>query len=97
MTRSTVGSRSRLILKLGRKSTLLVTVAVLLLAASSRIQAQTYPASVDGAMPPTREGNIYDHKDHQPTEAEISRAQAAAGDRRNQSTSRASRIAPRTY
>ena len=81
MTKSTVGSRSRPILKLRRKSTLLGTVAVLLLAGSSPIQAQTYPASADGAMPPTREGNIYDHKDHQPTEAEVSRAQAAAGDR----------------
>lgn len=81
MTKSTVGSGSRVLAKLRRKSTLLGTVAVLLLAASSPIQAQINPASVDGAMPPTREGNIYDHKDHQPTEAEISRAQAAAGDR----------------
>jgi hypothetical protein len=62
-------------------STLVATVAATLLAATSAIQAQTNQTPVDGAMPPLREGDIYDHKDHQPTEAEISRARAAAGDR----------------
>ena len=73
MIRSTRGPISTLIPKLRGKTTLLAAVAVILLAASSPILAQTNPPLVDRAIPPAREGNIYDHKDHQPTEAEVSR------------------------
>jgi hypothetical protein len=57
----------------------LAAVAALVLAASSPALAQSAPAPDAGAMPPAREGNIYDHRDHQPTQAEIDRAEAAAG------------------
>jgi hypothetical protein len=42
----------------------------LVLAASSPAFAQSDPTSGAGAAPP-REGNIYDHRDHQPTEADV--------------------------
>lgn len=60
-------------------STRLAAVAVLVLAAASPAFAQNAPAPDAGAMPPAREGNIWDHRDHQPTQAEIERAEAAAG------------------
>jgi len=44
------------------------------LAASSPALAQSDPTSGGGAAPPAREGNIYDHRDHQPTEADVERA-----------------------
>jgi hypothetical protein len=60
-------------------STRVAAVAALVLAASSPSPAQNAPAPGAGAVPPTREGNIYDHLDHQPTQAEIDGAEAAAG------------------
>jgi hypothetical protein len=60
-------------------STRLAAVAALVLAVSAPAFAQRAPAPDAGAMPPAREGNIYDHRDHQPTQAEIDRAEAAAG------------------
>ena len=41
--------------------------------------AQSNPTPGGAAAPPAREGNIYDHKDHQPTEAEVRAAERAAG------------------
>jgi hypothetical protein len=61
------------------RNTLLAAVAGLVLSASSPILAQTSPAPVHGPISSAREGNIYDHQDHQPTEAEVSGAEAAAG------------------
>ncbi len=52
-------------------------LAALLLAAGSPALAQN--AAVPGTTPPAREGNIYDHRDHQPTQAQIDSAAAAAG------------------
>ena len=46
-------------------------VLALVLAASSAAMAQNAPAPAGAAPPPAREGNIYDHKDHQPTEADL--------------------------
>jgi len=80
MSKSTQGPISTRA-QLRDKCILLASVTVIVLAASSSIMAQTDPAPVDGAIPPPREGNTYDHKDHQPTEAEVSRAEAAAGSR----------------
>ena len=60
-------------------STRLAAVGALVLAASSPSLAQNAPAPGAGAVPPAREGNIYDHRDHQPTQAEIDSAEAAAG------------------
>ena len=53
---------------------MLMVVAGLVLANPAPVFAQAEPV-----LPPAREGNIYDHKDHQPTQADIDRAQAAAG------------------
>ena len=55
-------------------TSVLVVVAGLVLANPAPVLAQAEPV-----LPPAREGNIYDHKDHQPTKADIDRAQAAAG------------------
>jgi hypothetical protein len=60
-------------------STRLAAVAALVLAASSPSLAQNAPTPGAGAVPPAREGNIYDHRDHQPTQAEVVGAEAAAG------------------
>lgn len=60
-------------------STRLAAVAALVLAASSPSVAQNALAPGAGAVPPAREGNIYDHRDHQPTQAEVGGAEAAAG------------------
>jgi hypothetical protein len=59
-------------------STPLAIVALLLLAPSSLALAQN-PATPAARTSPVREGNIYDHIDHQPTRAEVERAEAAAG------------------
>ena len=59
--------------------TRLAAVVALVFAASSPAFAQNTPAPGAGAMPPAREGNIYDYHDHQPTQAEIDSAEAAAG------------------
>lgn len=55
----------------------LAAVAALVFAASSPALAQNAPAPGAGAVPPAREGNIYDYHDHQPTQAEIDSAEAA--------------------
>jgi hypothetical protein len=63
--------------------TLLAAVAGLVLMTASPVLAQSLPAPITGAeMPggaPAREGNIYDHRDHQPREAEVGAAEADAG------------------
>jgi hypothetical protein len=58
-------------------STLLAVVAALLPPLSSLVHAQnaTTPAA------PAREGNIYDHIDHQPTRSQVENAEAATGRR----------------
>ena len=68
------------------KGALLAAVAGLMMMTSSLVLAQMNPAPVDGVESrgstgnvATREGNTYDHRDHQPTEAEISAAEQAAG------------------
>jgi hypothetical protein len=40
--------------------------------------AQTAPVDVEHASP-TREGNVFDHQDHQPTEAQVGRAEGSSG------------------
>jgi hypothetical protein len=40
--------------------------------------AQTAPVDVEHASP-TQEGNIFDHRDHQPTEAEVGRTEGSSG------------------
>jgi hypothetical protein len=60
-----------------RSSASTAAVAALLLAAALPALAQN-PAP-PGTTLPAREGNIYDHRDHQPTQAEIDNAAAAAG------------------
>jgi len=63
----------------------LTIITVLLLAPSSLAFAQN--AATPTAPMPAREGNIYDHIDHQPTRAQVERAEAAAGgDRRSSET-----------
>src|SRR5258708_13353733 len=64
-------SRVALIQALRPQSTTLPTAIALVLAASSPALAQSVPPAGGGAAPPAREGNIYDHKDHQPTEADV--------------------------
>jgi hypothetical protein len=59
-------------------STYLAAVIGLLLAAVP-VRAQDSAPLGAAAVPPAREGNIYDHRDHQPTQAEIDAAEAAAG------------------
>jgi hypothetical protein len=61
------------------QSTTPIIAAALVLTASSLALAQSAPTSGGLAAPPAREGNIYDHKDHQPTEAEVRAAERAAG------------------
>lgn len=53
------------------KVTLMAIVAGLALAASEPLMAQTNPAPAAGPISSPREGNIYDFKKHQPTEAEV--------------------------
>jgi hypothetical protein len=60
-------------------STPLAAVAALVLAASSPSLAQNAPPPGAEAVPPMREGNVYDHRDHQPTQAEVGAAEAADG------------------
>src|SRR5258708_32974694 len=60
-----------LIQSLRPQSTTPPIAIALVLAASSPALAQNYPTSGGVAAPPAREGNIYDHKDHQPTEAAV--------------------------
>jgi len=60
-----------LIQSLRPQSTTPPIAIALVLAASSPALAQNYPTSGGVAAPPAREGNIYDHKDHQPTEADV--------------------------
>ena len=57
---------------------------VIILAAASPVLAQDKSAADAGAGPPARIGNIYDHADHQPTEAEL----GAGGVGSSSSTSR---------
>jgi hypothetical protein len=79
MIRSTWKSTSTRIPMLRGKCTLLTAIAGLVLAASSPILAQTSAAPAGGAISPAREGNVYGHKNHQPTQAEVSRAEVSAG------------------
>src|SRR5260221_14675925 len=64
-------SRVSLIQSLPPQSTPLPIAIALVLAASSPALAQSVPPAGGGAAPPAREGNIYDHKNHQPTEADV--------------------------
>jgi hypothetical protein len=57
----------------------IVAIGLMLLAASSPVLAQGQPAADAGSGPPARIGNIYDHTDHQPTEAELRAAGGSAG------------------
>jgi hypothetical protein len=66
-------SPHRLSSRVLRPSAAPVMAAVIVFAASLSAIAD------DTAGPPAREGNIYDHKDHQPTEAELRAAEKAAG------------------
>ena len=63
----------------GTSSARLSAIVAFMLGASSLALAQNAPTLGAGAMPPAREGNIYDYQDHQPTQAEVDRAEAAAG------------------
>ncbi len=72
-------SRVSLIQSLRPQSTTPLIAIALVLAVSSPALAQSGAASGGGAAPPAREGNIYDHKDHQPTEADVRAAEGAAG------------------
>jgi hypothetical protein len=60
-------------------STRAAAIAALVLAVSSPALAQNAQAPDTATMPPAREGNTYDHRDHQPTQAEIDNAEAADG------------------
>ena len=63
----------------------LIIVTVLLLVPSSLAFAQN--AATPTVPVPAREGNIYDHIDHQPTRAQVEDAEAAVGrDRRSSET-----------
>jgi hypothetical protein len=68
-------------------TTRLTVVAALVLAVSAPTLAQNAPAPRAGATPPPREGNVYDHHDHQPTQAEVNGGEAAVGARRSSSES----------
>jgi hypothetical protein len=59
----------------------LTAVVAVVLAAISSALAQNGPARGAKARPPAREGNIFDHQDHQPTQAEVDSAEAAASAR----------------
>jgi hypothetical protein len=78
-----MGSPNMRISRLSRQllrpqSTTPIIVATLVLTASLPALAQS--DSTPGApAPPAREGNIYDHRDHQPTEGEVGAAERAAG------------------
>lgn len=68
------------------KGVLMAAVAVLIVMAPSLVLAQINAAPVGGVESggtagsvATREGNTYDHRDHQPTEGEINAAREAAG------------------
>jgi hypothetical protein len=68
------------------KGAVVAAVAGLVLMASSPLLAQPNTAPVSGASSPAgdgntpaREGNIYDYRIHQPTAAEVSDAELAAG------------------
>ena len=64
-------SRVSLFQSLRPQSTTPSIAIALVLAASSPALAQSDPTSGAGAAPPPREGNIYDHRDHQPTEVDV--------------------------
>lgn len=72
MIRSTQGSTSTRVPILRGKKALLGIVAGIFLAAYSPVPAHANSVPAGAATP--REGNTYDHKDHQPTEADISGA-----------------------
>ena len=54
-----------------------IAIALILTESSLALAQNNLPPG--GAATPTREGNIWDHKDHQPTEAEVRAAEKAAG------------------
>ena len=54
------------------------TAAALVFAVAAPAAAQTAPVDVEHASP-TREGNVFDHRDHQPTEAQVDRAEGSSG------------------
>lgn len=70
MIRSIQGSTSTRVPILRGKKALLGIVAGIFLAAFSPVRAHADSVPAGAATP--REGNIYDHRDHQPTEADIS-------------------------
>jgi hypothetical protein len=65
----------------------LAAIAALVLAASSLALAQNAPVPDARVTPPAREGNVYDHHDHQPTQAEVDSAETAVGGREPSSES----------
>ena len=60
------------------RSRCLVMAAGLVLATLPPVAAQTGPVDRENASP-AQEGNVYDHRDHQPTESEVGRAEGKAG------------------
>ena|SRR5579859_978889 len=55
-----------------------VMAAVSVFAVIAPIAAQTAPVDVEDASP-TREGNVFDHRDHQPTESQVDRTEGSSG------------------
>lgn len=55
-----------------------VMAAALAFAMVAPAAAQTAPVDVEHASP-TREGNVFDHRDHQPTESQVGRAEGSSG------------------
>jgi hypothetical protein len=56
-----------------------VAIAIALVLAGSSLALAQSNLSPGGTALPTREGNIWNHQDHQPTEAEVRAAEKAAG------------------
>jgi hypothetical protein len=56
-----------------------VAIALALILAESSLALAQSNLPPGGAATATREGNIWDHRDHQPTEAEVRAAEKAAG------------------
>lgn len=55
-----------------------VMAAGLVFATAASVAAQSRSVDVEDASP-TREGNVFDHHDHQPTESQVDRAEGSSG------------------